>query len=37
MGKLNKTIMQSPHDGMPIAVWLLHEQNKGKPMMTFKK
>jgi len=35
--KLTKTIMQSPHNGMPIALWLIHEQNKDKTMMTFKK
>ena len=35
--KLSKTIMQSPHNGMPIALWLIHEQNKDKTMMTVKK
>jgi hypothetical protein len=29
--------MQSPNSGMPIALWLIHEQNKDKTMMTFKK
>ena len=35
--KLSKTIMQSPSNGMPIAIWLIHEQNKDKTMMTVKK
>ena len=35
--KLSKTIMQSSHNGMPIAIWLIHEQNKEKTMMTVKK
>ena len=35
--KLTKTIMQSQNNGMPIAVWLIHEQNKDKTMMTFKQ
>ena len=37
ISKLTKTIMQSPNNGMPIAIWLIHEQNKDKTMMTFKK
>ena len=32
-----KTIMQSPQNGMPIALWLIHEQNKDKTMMSTKK
>jgi transcription initiation factor IIE alpha subunit len=36
LSKLNKTIMQSPQNGMPIALWLIHEQNKHKTMMTGK-
>ena len=36
-GKLNKTVMQPSINGMPIAVWLIHEQNKDKTMMTVKK
>jgi len=32
-----KTTMQSPQNGMPIALWLIHEQNKDKPMMASKK
>ena len=36
---LTKTIMQNPNSttGMPIALWLIHEQNKDKTMMTVKK
>jgi hypothetical protein len=34
--KLTKTIMQSQHNGMPIALWLIHEQNKDKTMMTIQ-
>ena len=37
LSKLTKTIMQSPHNGMPISLWLIHEKNKDKTMMTFKK
>ena len=29
-----KTVMQDPKDGMPIALWLIHEQNKDKTMMS---
>jgi hypothetical protein len=29
--------MQSPVDGMPIALWLVHEQNKDKTMMSARK
>jgi len=36
LSKLSKTIMQSSENGMPIALWLIHEQNKDKTMMTFK-
>lgn len=36
LSKLTKTIMQSPDDGMPIALWIIHEQNKNKTMMTIK-
>jgi len=32
-----KTTMQNPDSGMPIALWLLHEENKDKTMMTVKK
>ena len=34
--KLSKTIMQSTHNGMPIALWLIHQQNKNKTMMTME-
>jgi len=37
ISKLTKTIMQSSNSGMPIALWLIHEQNKDKTMMTFRK
>ncbi|PNX49612.1 MAG: hypothetical protein BV457_01040 [Thermoplasmata archaeon M9B1D] len=33
----SKTIMQNPENGMPIGLWLIHEQNKYKTMMTFKR
>lgn len=36
ISKLSKTIMQSSDNGMPIALWLIHEQNKDKTMMTVK-
>lgn len=32
-----KTTMQNPDNCMPIALWLIHEQNKDKTMMTFRK
>lgn len=32
-----KTIMQSPQNGMPIALWLIHEQNKDKIIMSGSK
>jgi len=32
-----KTVMQNPQNGMPIALWLIHEQNKDKTMMTVRK
>ena len=34
ISKLTKTIMQSQQNGMPIALWLIHEQNKDKTMMS---
>ena len=37
ISKLSKSMMQSPRNGMPIALWLIHEQNKDKTMMTVKK
>jgi hypothetical protein len=36
ISKLSKTTMQSPDNGMPIALWLVHEQNKDKTMMTVR-
>ena len=32
-----RSIMHSPHSGMPIALWIVHEQNKGKTMMSINK
>ena len=32
-----KTVMKDPQKGMPISLWLIHEQNKDKTMMTVKK
>ena len=32
-----RTIMQSPQNGMPIALWLIHEQNKNKIIMSGSK
>lgn len=34
---LTKTIMQSSNTGMPIDLWLIHEENKNKTMMTVKR
>jgi len=34
---LSKTVMHDSLDGMPISLWLIHEQNKDKTMMTTKK
>lgn len=34
---LTKTTMQNPYTGMPIGLWLIHEQNKDKTMMTVKR
>ena len=31
--KLSKTIMLTSHNGMPIALWLIQQQNKNKTMM----
>ncbi len=33
----SESIMQSPTEGMPIALWLIHEQNKDKPLFSRKK
>jgi hypothetical protein len=35
--RLTKTIMQDPFKGMPIGLWLIHEQNKDKTIMTVKR
>ena len=35
--RLTKTIMQDQFNGMPIGLWLIHEQNKDKTMKTVKK
>ena len=32
-----KSIMNVSEKGMPIALWLIHEQNKNKTMMPVKK
>jgi hypothetical protein len=37
LNELSKTIMHESLEGMPIALWLIHEQNKDKTMMTTKK
>jgi hypothetical protein len=29
-----KSVMQHPINGMPIALWLVHEQNKDKTVMS---
>lgn len=36
ISNFSKTVMRSPDSGMPIALWLIHEQNKDKTMMTVK-
>ena len=33
---LSKTVMHKDHRGMPIALWLIHDKNKDKTMMTSK-
>ncbi|UCF11996.1 MAG: hypothetical protein JSW06_08130 [Thermoplasmatales archaeon] len=33
----SRSIMQKPGCGMPIALWLIHEQNKDKPMFSKRK
>ena len=35
--ELSKTTMHDSFDSMPIALWLIHEKNKDKTMMTTKK
>ena len=34
---LCKSVMHSSQNGMPIALWIIHEQNKDKIMMSGKK
>jgi hypothetical protein len=29
--------MKTPETGMPIGLWLIHEQNKDKPMLSRTK
>ena len=29
-----ETVMKNPTSGMPISLWLIHEQNKNKTFMT---
>ena len=29
----SKSVMRQPECGMPIALWLIHEQNKGKQVL----
>ena len=37
INNLTKTVMQSSQKGMPIAIWIIHEQNKDKIMMSGNK
>lgn len=37
MANWSKNIMQDPTRGMPIALWLIHQQNKDKTMMSASK
>jgi hypothetical protein len=34
LSQWTKTVMQSPSKGMPIALWLIHEQNKDKSILS---
>jgi len=34
---ISKTVMHRIETGMPIALWLIHEQNKDKTMMTIMR
>jgi hypothetical protein len=36
LGNWVKSIMKDPTSGMPISLWLIHEQNKDKTFMTRK-
>jgi hypothetical protein len=33
----SRSIMKHPSHGMPIGLWLVHEQNKNKPLFSMKK
>ena len=33
----SQSVMQKPGSGMPIGIWLVHEQNKNKPLFSQKK
>ena len=35
--KWTSTIMQNPTKGMPVSLWLIHEENKDKTIMTSNK
>ena len=37
MMEWTESIMQKPDCGMPIALWLIHEQNKDKPLFSKQK
>jgi len=37
MMEWSRSVMQKPESGMPIALWLIHEQNKNKPMFSKQK
>lgn len=37
INRWSRTVMENPTTPMPIALWLIHEENKDKTMMTVKK
>jgi hypothetical protein len=37
MMEWSQSIMKTPGVGMPIGLWLIHEQNKDKPMLSRTK
>lgn len=37
LNQLGETMMNVSGNGMPIALWLIHEQNKDKTMMSIKR
>lgn len=37
ISEITNTIMHDSSNGMPIALWLIHEENKDKTMMTTKR